>query len=76
MFGNQDVGASESIPNVLMEEDDEEEIIVKRQIIEPILHDLVNKIHNDLKLKHLEANNIHGNPLMTAHLNQFFRNKN
>ena len=68
MFGNQDVGVSESIPNVLMEEDDEEEIIVKRQIIEPILLDLVNKIHTDHT--DLEANEFHGNPLMTAHLNQ------
>ena len=48
--GGEELTVSDTIPNVLMEEDDDAEF----EIVKPILNDLVSKIVNELQLKHLE----------------------
>ena len=52
--GGGDLTISSTIPNVLMEEDDETEIINKEEIVKPILTNLVGKIVEEMKIKHLE----------------------
>ena len=52
--GGGDLTISSTIPNVLMEEDDETEIINKEEIVKPILTNLVGKIVEEMKIKHLQ----------------------
>ena len=48
--GGEDLKISDTLPNILMEGDDEAE----NEIVKPILEDLVKNVTQDLQLKHLE----------------------
>ena len=54
MYVGNEFAVTDQLPDVLMADDDEQEIIVKNQIIKPILDNLVTNIEKEMQIKHLQ----------------------